>query len=110
HAPACLRPAAGQARGTVGIPCRAGWRGHPWCAAGVPRCSQGRPEVPARSHTSRGVTGVHILVVEDDAELRDLLKRGLQGEGIHVETTATGTELLKRVEAAVPDAFVIAIG
>jgi len=53
---------------------------------------------------------VHILVVEDDAELRGLLKRGLQEEGLHVESAATGTELLKRVETSVPDAFVIDIG
>jgi two-component system, OmpR family, response regulator len=56
------------------------------------------------------VTGAHILVVEDDAELRGLLKRGLQEEGLHVESASTGTELLKRVETSVPDAFVIDIG
>ena len=53
---------------------------------------------------------MHILVVEDDAELRGLLRRGLQEEGMQVESAATGTELLKRVETSVPDAFVIDIG
>jgi two-component system, OmpR family, response regulator len=49
-----------------------------------------------------------VLIVEDDAELRDLLVRGLRGEGFAVATAATAAALLERTEPA--DAFVVDIG
>src|SRR2546422_2811255 len=54
--------------------------------------------------------GQSVLVVEDDEELRGILRRGLREEGFAVETVRTGAELLDRVDAAVPDALVIDIG
>ena len=54
--------------------------------------------------------GQSILVVEDDAELRGVLERGLREEGFHVDGAATGAELLARIEHVAPDAFVIDVG
>ena len=51
-----------------------------------------------------------VLIVEDDAELRGILIRGLAEEGFRTEGTATGTDLLRRAVAGPPDAFVVDIG
>jgi two-component system response regulator MprA len=50
------------------------------------------------------------MIVEDDAELRLLLRRGLEEEGLEVSACSTGSEFLTLVEATEPDAFVIDIG
>jgi DNA-binding response OmpR family regulator len=54
--------------------------------------------------------GQSILVVEDDAELRGVLGRGLREEGFDVEGVATGGELLDRIEHVAPDVLVIDVG
>jgi two-component system OmpR family response regulator len=54
--------------------------------------------------------GQSILVVEDDAELRGVLGRGLREEGFVVEAAATGAEVLDRIDEVAPDALVIDIG
>jgi two-component system response regulator MprA len=51
-----------------------------------------------------------IFVLEDDAQMRSLLLRGLREEGFGVEGFATGSELLGRVGDLVPDLFLIDIG
>jgi two-component system, OmpR family, response regulator len=51
-----------------------------------------------------------VLIVEDDAELRGILVRGLNEEGFRTEGMATGTDLLRRAVAGPPDAFVVDIG
>lgn len=51
-----------------------------------------------------------VMIVEDDAELRLLLRRGLEEEGFEVSACSTGSEFLSLVEATEPDAFVIDIG
>ena len=56
------------------------------------------------------MSGPRILIVEDDAELRGVLRRGLEEEGLSVETAGTGAEVLARVETEPPDALVIDIG
>jgi two-component system OmpR family response regulator len=56
------------------------------------------------------MTGQRLLIVEDDAELRAVLVRGLEEEGFRPESVRTGAELLARAEAAAPDAFVVDIG
>ena len=53
--------------------------------------------------------GMTVLIVEDDAELRSILGRGLREEGFTVETAATGGDALART-GATPDVFVIDIG
>src|SRR5437899_11953229 len=54
--------------------------------------------------------GRSILVVEDDNELRSVLRAGLREEGFAVETAATGAEALQRVEESLPELLVIDIG
>ncbi len=51
-----------------------------------------------------------VLIVEDDAELRSVLGRGLREEGFTVETAATGGDALARAAVTTPDVFVIDIG
>ena len=51
-----------------------------------------------------------ILVVEDDQDLRTLLRRGLEEEGFEVSGASTGAEALQRVAADSPDALVIDVG
>jgi two-component system response regulator MprA len=50
------------------------------------------------------------MIVEDDVELRRLLQRGLEDDGLEVRGFATGAELLAGVDAEAPDALVIDIG
>src|SRR6267154_3524603 len=54
--------------------------------------------------------GRSILVVEDDDELRRVLRTGLLEEGFVVEAVATGADALARVEKTPPDLLVIDIG
>lgn len=51
-----------------------------------------------------------ILLVEDDHELRALIKRGLEEEGFAVTGARTGAEAMQRARDQTPDAFVIDIG
>jgi two-component system OmpR family response regulator len=51
-----------------------------------------------------------VFVLEDDGELRSLLRRGLVEEGFAVETTATAGELLERLRSEEADALVVDIG
>ncbi|HWX74022.1 MAG TPA: response regulator transcription factor [Solirubrobacteraceae bacterium] len=51
-----------------------------------------------------------LLIVEDDAALRETLVRSLGAEGFAVRSAATGREALERIENAPPDAVVIDIG
>ncbi|HEV7584167.1 MAG TPA: response regulator transcription factor [Solirubrobacteraceae bacterium] len=51
-----------------------------------------------------------ILLVEDDQELRALLKRGLEEEGFAVTGASTGAEAMERAGAVTPDALVIDVG
>lgn len=48
-----------------------------------------------------------ILVVEDDASIRELTQRGLERAGFRVVTAATGDEGLERYHADQPDAVVL---
>lgn len=56
------------------------------------------------------MTQPRVLIVEDDPELRAVLRRGLGEEGFVVEAAATGAELLQRVDEVVPDALIVDIG
>lgn len=51
-----------------------------------------------------------VLIVEDDDELRAVLSRGLGEEGFAVDAVSSGSELLERTEAEVPDVLVIDVG
>jgi two-component system, OmpR family, response regulator len=56
------------------------------------------------------MTRPHVLIAEDDPELRAVLSRGLAEEGFAPETVATGAELLARVDSESPDLLVVDIG
>src|SRR5947209_17816115 len=51
-----------------------------------------------------------LLLLEDDPQLRDVLVRSLRAEGFDIRAVRTASELLERVSAGLPDAFVIDIG
>jgi two-component system response regulator MprA len=51
-----------------------------------------------------------VFVLEDDVELRSLVRRGLAEEGFAVETAATAAELLDRIGNEEADALVVDIG
>jgi two-component system, OmpR family, response regulator len=55
------------------------------------------------------MTAHHLLVIEDDAELRSLLRRGLGEEGFAVTAVADGAAALERAEDGA-DALLIDIG
>jgi two-component system response regulator MprA len=52
----------------------------------------------------------HVLIVEDDTELREVLVRGLRDEGFAAHGVATGHELLDRAAGEPPDALIIDVG
>jgi two-component system, OmpR family, response regulator len=49
----------------------------------------------------------HILVVDDDAEIRGLLREYLEKQGYRVTTAGNGREFRAALEAAVPDLIVL---
>ena len=51
-----------------------------------------------------------ILLVEDDADLRSVVARGLREEGFEVTLAVTGGDAIKRVLSQPPDALIIDIG
>jgi two-component system response regulator MprA len=51
-----------------------------------------------------------LLLLEDDPQLRDVLVRSLRAEGFGIRAVGTAHELLERVSAGLPDAFLIDIG
>jgi two-component system, OmpR family, response regulator MtrA len=79
-------------------------------APGIAPTSQGRDRSVA--DTNDGEMGTiamdaRILVVEDDASIRELTERGLRDAGFDVLTAATGDEGLARFRADRPDAVVL---
>jgi len=51
-----------------------------------------------------------VLVVEDDAEIADVLRRSLRGEGYEVRVSGDGVEALDVAAAFVPDLVVLDLG
>jgi len=52
----------------------------------------------------------HVLVVEDDADLRRILRRGLEEESFEVEAVGRGDEALAAASRTVPAVMVLDIG
>ena len=52
----------------------------------------------------------HVILLEDDAELRSLVTRGLKEEGFQVTTAPTAADLLRQIADADPDALIVDIG
>jgi len=55
-------------------------------------------------------SGGRVLVVEDDAEITDVLRRSLRNEGYEVRTAGDGIEALDQAQAFVPDLVVLDLG
>jgi len=56
------------------------------------------------------VATVRVLIVEDDADLRRILRRGLEEEELDVEAVGTGHEAISAANARPPDLLVLDIG
>ncbi|HUC07987.1 MAG TPA: response regulator transcription factor [Solirubrobacterales bacterium] len=56
------------------------------------------------------VTTGRVLVVEDDAEIADVLRRSLRQEGYEVKTSADGVDALDVATGFVPDLVVLDLG
>ena len=55
-------------------------------------------------------SGGRVLVVEDDADIADVLRRSLRNEGYEVRTSADGVEALDVAAGFVPDLVVLDLG
>lgn len=51
--------------------------------------------------------GLHVLIVEDDASNRDVMRMVLEMAGHHVETAGTGAEALQRAGEDRPDTVLL---
>lgn len=56
------------------------------------------------------VGGARILLVEDDGEIIDVLRRTLRAEGFVVEAASTGEEALSGVDDFLPDLVILDLG
>src|SRR3954449_11605753 len=54
--------------------------------------------------------GGRVLVVEDDADIADVLRRSLRNEGYEVRTSADGVEALDVAAGFFPDLVVLDLG
>ncbi len=55
-------------------------------------------------------TDARVLIVEDDADIADVLRRSLRNEGYEVKTSADGVEALDVATGFVPDLVVLDLG
>ncbi len=60
--------------------------------------------------TEADQSGGRVLVVEDDADIADVLRRSLRNEGYEVKTSADGIEALDVAAGFVPDLVVLDLG
>ncbi len=68
------------------------------------------PEPGARTLTVAELAGLTVLVVDDEADARNLIKRVLEDCGAEVITAGTASEALLAVESGKPDVLVSDIG
>ncbi len=94
------------ARFTVSLPTRLDLEA-PWLA-------DERPETPTESapggETAALLTGVTVLVVDDEADARDLAKAVLEQRGARVGVAATAREAIDRLRERLPHVLVADIG
>lgn len=60
--------------------------------------------------TLPSLAGVHTLVIDDEADARDLIRRVLQEQGATVSVASSGEEALRMMETLEPDALISDIG
>ncbi|HYR79625.1 MAG TPA: response regulator, partial [Candidatus Dormibacteraeota bacterium] len=68
--------------------------------------SQTNQATNATSESQRGIQ-YRVLIVEDDADIRELIRYNLAQEGFVVEEAADGAQALERVRRRVPDLMVL---
>ena len=68
------------------------------------------PRAPCAAVILEEMISAHIVVLEDDLELRSLVARGLREEGFSVTAAESAAQALELVGARRPDAFVVDIG
>ncbi|HEV7483116.1 MAG TPA: response regulator transcription factor [Solirubrobacterales bacterium] len=61
-------------------------------------------------HTDSDQSGGRVLVVEDDTDIADVLRRSLRNEGYEVKTSADGVDALDVAAGFVPDLVVLDLG
>jgi CheY-like chemotaxis protein len=76
---------------------------------GAVRVEQSRASAPS-AKVRKPLTGLRVLICEDDADSRELLKEVLSGEGATVLAAAAAGEALERLRTFRPDVFVSDIG
>ncbi len=64
----------------------------------------------AMPNTDTDPAGGRVLVVEDDEEIADVLRRSLRNEGYEVRTSADGVDALEVAAGFVPDLVVLDLG
>ncbi len=78
--------------------------------AAVPEATQSSPVLVAAQSTKVVLEGVRVLLVDDEADTRDLLAAALGRHGAQVMTVADGGAALEAFEVFVPDVVVSDIG
>ena len=68
------------------------------------------PPVAAKRAALPGITGLRVLIADDDADARDVLKMLLEAYGSEVVTVASATEALAALAATAFDALIADIG
>ena len=66
--------------------------------------------VTPESDTAEAVIDPHVILLEDDEELRSLVARGLREEGFKVTTASTARELLRQIGDTEPEVLIVDIG
>jgi PAS domain S-box-containing protein len=72
------------------------------CSQATPRTNQPLPNV--------SLVNIHALVVDDEVDARELVKRLLEMAGATVSTAASAAEAIERILAARPDVLVCDVG
>ena len=81
----------------------------PW-ERGSAGCLDRPPEASAEATSSQSPTDATILVVDDDPEIRDVVRWLLEDEGWRVETASDGRHALEQVARVHPALIVLDMG
>jgi len=68
------------------------------------------PRRRARSTTNGAIRGIHVLVVDDDTDLRDALRVALEAEQAFVVTVASVDEAISAIDRELPEVVVSDLG
>jgi signal transduction histidine kinase/ActR/RegA family two-component response regulator len=74
------------------------------------RLPAGKAEGSSGTETASGATARHVLVIEDNADAREMLRMALELDGHRVETAADGTTGVETALRTTPDLVLVDIG